>query len=99
VRVFALVRLPVAVEWVRLRGHAPFPLARLGLFRAELDACFTRRADALFKLGDALLCAQAVPSLLGDLGLALQPGKPQRPVHRRHGLPAGQPLLRERITW
>jgi hypothetical protein len=61
VRVFALVRLPVAVEWVRLRGHASFPLARLGLFRAELHACFTRRADALFKLGDALLCAQAVP--------------------------------------
>ena len=40
-----------------------FPLARLGAFRAELYACFTRRADALFELGDALLCAQAVPSL------------------------------------
>jgi hypothetical protein len=40
-----------------------FPLARLGGFRAELHACFTRRADALFELGDALLCAQAVPSL------------------------------------
>jgi len=40
-----------------------FPLARLGAFRAELHACFTRRADALFELGDALLCAQAVPSL------------------------------------
>jgi hypothetical protein len=40
-----------------------FPLARLGQFRAELHACFTRRADALFELGDALLCAQAVPSL------------------------------------
>jgi hypothetical protein len=40
-----------------------FPLARLGHFRAELQACFTRRADALFELGDALLCAQAVPSL------------------------------------
>jgi hypothetical protein len=39
------------------------PLARLGQFRAELHACFTRRADALFELGDALLCAQAVPSL------------------------------------
>jgi Transposase DDE domain len=39
------------------------PLARLGAFRAELYACFTGRADALFELGDALLCAQAVPSL------------------------------------
>jgi hypothetical protein len=34
-----------------------FPLARLGAFRAELHACCTRRADALFELGDALLCA------------------------------------------
>jgi hypothetical protein len=40
-----------------------FPLARLGAFRAELHACYTRRADALFELGDALLCAQALPSL------------------------------------
>src|SRR6266545_2041005 len=40
-----------------------FPLARLGAFRAELHACFTRRADALFELGDALLCAQTLPSL------------------------------------
>jgi hypothetical protein len=53
------------VEWVRLRGHADatFPSARLGQFRAELHACFPRRADALFELGDALLCAPAVPSL------------------------------------
>jgi hypothetical protein len=34
-----------------------FPLARLGGFRSELHACCTRRADALFELGDALLCA------------------------------------------
>jgi hypothetical protein len=40
-----------------------FPLARLGAFRTELHACFPRRADALFELGDALLCAQAIPSL------------------------------------
>jgi hypothetical protein len=40
-----------------------FPLAWLDAFRAELHACFTRRADALFELGDALLCAQAFPSL------------------------------------
>jgi hypothetical protein len=40
-----------------------FPLARLGAFRAELHATFTRRADALFELGDALLCAQGFGSL------------------------------------
>jgi hypothetical protein len=39
------------------------PLARLDGFRSQLHACFTRRADALFELGDALLCAPAVPSL------------------------------------
>ena len=38
-----------------------FPLVRLAAFRTELHACFTRRADALFELGDALLCAQAIP--------------------------------------
>jgi hypothetical protein len=51
-----------------------FPLARLGGFRTELHACFTRRADALFELGDALLCAPAVPSL---------PHLSLEPVHRR----------------
>ena len=51
-----------------------FPLARLDGFRAELHACFTRRADALFELGDALLCAQAVPSL---------PHLSLEPAHRR----------------
>jgi hypothetical protein len=51
-----------------------FPLARLGGFRAELYACFSRRADALFELGDAMLCAQAVPSL---------PHLSLEPVHRR----------------
>ena len=39
------------------------PLARLDGFRSQLHACFTRRADALFELGDALLCAPAVGSL------------------------------------
>ncbi|HEX3201141.1 MAG TPA: NF041680 family putative transposase [Actinomycetes bacterium] len=50
------------------------PLARLGRFRAELYACVTRRADALFELGDALLSAQAVPSL---------PHLSLQPVHQR----------------
>jgi hypothetical protein len=40
------------------------PLVRLDVFRSELHACFTRRADALFELGDALVCAQTpLPSL------------------------------------
>ncbi len=51
-----------------------FPLVRLGRFRAELHACFPRRADALFELGDALLCAQAIPSL---------PHLSLEPVHQR----------------
>src|ERR687891_478936 len=51
-----------------------FPLVRLAAFRSELHACFTRRADALFDLGDALLCAQAIPSL---------PHLSLEPVHRR----------------
>jgi hypothetical protein len=41
----------------------PSPLVRLGAFRDQLHACFPRRADALFELGDALLCAQAISSL------------------------------------
>jgi hypothetical protein len=51
-----------------------FPLARLGAFRAGLHACYTHRADALFELGDALLCAPAIPSLAH---LSLEP------AHRR----------------
>jgi DDE superfamily endonuclease len=50
------------------------PLGRLGGFRTELHACFTRRADALFDLADALLCAPAVPSVAH---LSLEP------AHRR----------------
>ena len=50
------------------------PLARLGAFRTELHACFPRRADALFELGDALLCAEAFPSL---------PHLSLEPAHRR----------------
>ena len=51
-----------------------FPLTRLGAFRAELHACCTRRADALFDLADALLGAPAVPSVAH---LSLEP------AHRR----------------
>ena len=52
-----------------------FPLARLAAFRAELHAWFLRRADALFELSDALLCAQTPLPSLPHLSL--------EPVHRR----------------
>jgi hypothetical protein len=64
------------------------PLARLGLFRAELYACFPHRADALFELGDALLCAQAVPSL---------PHLSLQPVHQRGWGSSYAALARGRI--
>jgi hypothetical protein len=51
------------------------PLARLSAFRTELHACFTRRADALLELGDALLSSQAPFPSLPHLSL--------EPVHRR----------------
>jgi hypothetical protein len=35
------------------------PLAWLGAFRTELRTCCTRRGDALFELGDALLSADS----------------------------------------
>jgi hypothetical protein len=54
----------VAAPWsVHPSGLAAYPdlpvaLAQLQAFRAGLHACFFRRADALFELGDALLSAQ-----------------------------------------
>jgi hypothetical protein len=42
------------------------PLVRLGPFRTELHACYTCRADALFELGDALLCTQTFSALPPD---------------------------------
>jgi hypothetical protein len=75
--VFVLVRLLVAVIAVRLRGHADaiFPACAAQCVPAELHASFLRRADALFELGDALLCAQAPLASLPQLSL--------EPVHQR----------------
>jgi hypothetical protein len=53
----------------------PSPLERLGAFRSELHGSFTRRADALFELGDALLCSQTPFPSLPHLSL--------EPTHRR----------------
>jgi hypothetical protein len=51
------------------------PLVRLGAFRDQLHACFSRRADALFELGDALLCSQTPFLSLPHLSL--------EPAHQR----------------
>jgi hypothetical protein len=64
------------------------PLVRLGAFRTELHACFTRRADALFDLGDALLCTPAIASVAH---LSLEP------THRRGWGSTYAALVRGRI--
>jgi hypothetical protein len=51
---------------------------RLAAFRGELYCCFTARADALFEVCDAVLCAEGPVRTLAGLSLA--------PGHRRgHG--------------
>ena len=50
-------------------------LARLGAFRGALYGCLTKRADALFELVDAMLCADGPVRTLAGLSLA--------PEHRR----------------
>jgi DDE superfamily endonuclease len=53
-------------------------LGDLSAFRRELHRCLTRRADALFELCDAVLCADGPVGSLVGLSLA--------PEHRRgHG--------------
>src|SRR5215472_15200189 len=53
-------------------------VGRLVAFRGELHGCFTARADALFELADAVLCAEGPVKTLVGLSLA--------PEHRRgHG--------------
>jgi hypothetical protein len=50
----------------------------LAVFRRELYRCFTARADALFELADAVLCAEGPVKTLAGLSLAAE--------HRRgHG--------------
>jgi hypothetical protein len=54
------------------------PLDQLAAFRRELYGCLTGRADALFDLCDAVLCAEGPVKTLAGLSLA--------PGHRRgHG--------------
>src|SRR4030095_7046945 len=64
------------------------PLGQLGQFRSELHACFPCRADALFELGEALLCAPAITSVAR---LSLAPSHPRRRASAR--LELGKTLL------
>ena len=59
-------------------GEADRARDRLAGFRRELYRCFTRRADALFELAEAVLCADGPVETLAGLSLA--------PEHQRgHG--------------
>ena len=60
------------------KGGADQARQRLAGFRRELYRCFTARADALFELADAVLCAEGPVKTLAGLSLA--------PEHQRgHG--------------
>ncbi|MFE7353951.1 transposase, partial [Streptomyces sp. NPDC057543] len=45
------------------------PFAELSRFRGEFYSCLTRRADALFELADAVLCADGPVRSLVELSL------------------------------
>ncbi|MFI8829393.1 transposase, partial [Streptomyces sp. NPDC053431] len=45
------------------------PFAGLSRFRGEFHSCLTRRADALFELADAVLCADGPVRSLVELSL------------------------------
>jgi hypothetical protein len=72
---FSIAWLEAGVEPQREEARAREVLAG---FRRELYRCFTARADALFELADAVLCADGPVRMLAGLSLA--------PEHRRgHG--------------
>src|SRR5215510_11832310 len=72
---FSIAWLAVGVE--PQTGDAP-ARDRLAGFRQKLYWCFTARADALFEVADAVLCADGPVKTLAGLSLA--------PGHRRgHG--------------
>ena len=63
---------------VEARAEEDQPRGRLAAFRRELYRCFTRRADELAELADAVLCADGPVKTLAGLSLV--------PEHRRgHG--------------
>ncbi len=76
------VAVAFSIAWleagVEPRTEAARARDRLAVFRWELYRCFTARADALFEVADAVLCADGPVKTLAGLSLA--------PEHRRgHG--------------
>jgi hypothetical protein len=76
------VAVAFSIAWrageVEARPEDARPRERLAGFRRELYRCFTARADALFELAEAVLCAGGPVATLAGLSLA--------PEHRRgHG--------------
>jgi hypothetical protein len=68
---------------------------RLASFRGELYRCFTARADELFELADAVLCAGGPVKTLAGLSLAPEHRRGHGTGHRCHAVAAprrcGQP--------
>jgi hypothetical protein len=94
------VAVAFSIAW-RGCGVEPQPVegqarGRLASFRGELYRCFTRRADVLFELSDAVLCADGPVHTLVGLSLV--------PEHRRghgalyDGLNAGR-IDTARLAW
>ena len=68
----------ISVQQRRAIDAGGEPAAALDWFRHQWFGCLTRRADALFELGDAVLCADGPIRSLADLSLVAE--------HRRgHG--------------
>jgi hypothetical protein len=82
----------------RLGGEVPSWRSRT---RQRMVAAHTRRLVAA-GMGcrrlptERRVAARGTDELFGDVGLATQPGKPQRPIHRHHRLPPRQPLAHDR---
>jgi hypothetical protein len=76
------VAVAFSIAWlqgeVEAQPESAGAAGRLAVFRRELYRCFTARADALFELADAVLCAGGPVRVLAGLSLAAE--------HRRgHG--------------
>jgi hypothetical protein len=76
------VAVAFSIAWLRgeveAQPEGAGAAARLAVFRRELYRCFSARADALFELADAVLCADGPVRVLAGLSLAAE--------HRRgHG--------------
>src|SRR5947209_9137780 len=71
------VAVAFSIAWleagVEPRTEAARARDRLAVFRWELYRCFTARADALFEVADAVLCADGPVNTLA--GLSLAPGR------------------------